>query len=210
MLKGDDAGSGPRVLNADGARRPLFFFHGDYLSGGLYVRKLASQLGPDQPLVPISPCGRVDDRVPPSYEEMAGIHLKQILDVQAEGPYWIGGVCNGGLVALEVSHLLMKQGKHVDRLVLIDASASNVRFRWLFESLPLRALSVAAPELSKRTFLFLRHSLAVLEGHTVRSLARRILGRIAGLTGLAARAGPNQEVSSIPVVFGSRMLRDHY
>jgi amino acid adenylation domain-containing protein len=112
-----------------GSKPPLFFLHGDYNSGGFYCLELARHLGTDQPFYAIPPCGLDGQPVPPSYEEMAELHLQALRAFRPHGPYLLGGTCNGGLVAFEMARRLVASGEKVDLLVLVGASAGNVRFR---------------------------------------------------------------------------------
>lgn len=144
------------ILNAEGELSPLFFLHGDYTSGGLYVRELAHHLGSERPVVAIRPCGLWGESIPPTYTEMAKIHLSQIRDVQPEGPYLLAGQCNGGLVAYEMARLLAQQGETVSRVILIHASASNLRYQSLRQHLALRFITSRYPKLADRVFLWVR------------------------------------------------------
>ena len=120
--------SAPVVQLRDGGTRPRFFFlHGDYFSGGLYCRELVRHLSPDQPFLVLPPCGTDGQPVPPGYEAMAERHLEAIRGVQPHGPYMLGGECNGGLVAYEIARRLEAQGEQVSLLMLLSASAQNVR-----------------------------------------------------------------------------------
>ena len=124
--------SEPIVLVRDGGPRPPFFFlHGDYHSGGLYCRELARHLEPSQPFYALPPFGFDGRAIPPTYAEAARIHLDAIRSIQPRGPYHLGGQCNGGLVALEVARRIRESGERVASLVLVGASAQNVRYRAL-------------------------------------------------------------------------------
>ena len=117
-----------QVLQEDGGRPPLFFFHGDLNGAGFYCRDLARHLGPDQPVYAIHPLGLDGGRVPATIEAMAEEHLKLIREVQPHGPYQIGGYCNGGLVAYETARRLAEAGERVQPVVLI-AAAADTRLR---------------------------------------------------------------------------------
>jgi amino acid adenylation domain-containing protein len=112
-------------LQADGTRRPFFFFHGDLNGGGFYCRELARHLGPDQPLFAIHPLGLDGRPVPATIEAMAAEHLTQIRAIQPHGPYFVGGYCNGGLTAYEVARALAAAGERVEPIVLIGAAADT-------------------------------------------------------------------------------------
>jgi len=121
VVKIQDGRSGP----------PLFFLHGDYNSGGFYCLRLATHLDQDIPFYALPPCGLDGGNVPPSYGDMADRHLAAIRQTQPKGPYYIGGTCNGGMVAYEIARRLSAQGEEVALLALVAASAANLRFRWL-------------------------------------------------------------------------------
>ena len=114
-----------------GTKPPLFFLHGDYLSGGFYCLELARHLGPDQPLYALPPYGLDGRRVPESYEEMATLHLQTLRAFRPLGPYRLGGTCNGGLVAFEMARQLLQSGETVERLILVGSSFLSARFRRL-------------------------------------------------------------------------------
>jgi len=118
-------------VQPEGSKPPLFFFHGDFLFGGLYLANLARYLPRDRPCYAIEPHGFDGAEPPPTIEEMAASRLKTILEVQPEGPYSLGGFCNGGLVAFQVAQLLRAQGKEVACLVLLGANGMNSRYRLL-------------------------------------------------------------------------------
>ena len=189
LLSSEDFEAPPRILNATGQQQPLFFLHGDYFSGGVYVRELARHLGSEQPVVPIGPCGLAGEPVPPSYRDMAEIHLKQICAIQSKGPYWLGGQCNGGLVAYEIAQILAEREEIVDRLVLIHASASNLRFQRLRDNLALRTLSVLDGGIGDKVFLWTRRHLDWIRRHRAQpylgisftQLARKVASLASGL-----------------------------
>jgi amino acid adenylation domain-containing protein len=142
-------------LKTGGTKRPFFFLHGDFNGGGFYSLNLARYLDEDQPFYILHPHGLDGRQVPQTIEAMAASHLEVLRSCQPEGPYMLGGFCNGALIALEMSHLLQAQGEKVDLLVLIHASATNVRFKYL-----RRLVSTFGPllrlELDKQQDLFMR------------------------------------------------------
>lgn len=46
-------------------------------------------------------------------EEIAAYDVQKIREIQPEGPYFIGGFCNGGLVAYEICRQLQEQGQPI-------------------------------------------------------------------------------------------------
>ncbi len=142
-------------FNAQPGRTPLFWFHGDFAHGGYYIRRLARLLGPQQPLTAIAPHGMDNEPIPESVQQMARERLSLILARQAQGPYRIGGYCNGALVAFEAARLLIEAGHEVEIVALIDPPTANVRpwsraiLRTLDQVLPDMQLARAYEALSR-------------------------------------------------------------
>lgn len=105
-----------------GSRRPFFFLHGAWTGGGFYCYRLARDLGPDQPFYALQPYRLDGLGVPPTFEAMATAHLEAIRAIQPEGPYLLGGFCNGGMVAAEMARQLQEQGQKVELMVMVDPS----------------------------------------------------------------------------------------
>jgi thioesterase domain-containing protein len=116
-------------VQTGGNKRPFFFLHGDFLGGGFYCLKLARHLGPDQPFYAIHPHGVSGPRLLTSVEAMAADHVEQVRSVKPEGPYLLGGYCNGALLAFEMAQQLHAQGQKVDRLVLLDPISMDRDYR---------------------------------------------------------------------------------
>jgi len=112
-----------------GSRRPFFYLHGQWRGDALYSLELARHLGPDQPFYLLEPYKFEDLSVPPSFEAMAAAHIESLRSIQPEGPYLLGGWCNGGLVAYEMARQLHAQGQTVDLLVLMDPD-SPAPYKW--------------------------------------------------------------------------------
>jgi len=115
-------------VQAGGSRAPLYFLHGDYLGRGMYCRKIARALGPEQPVFALTPCGLAGEPAPATIEEMATRHLVALRRHRAHGPYRLLGNCNGGLVALEMARRLAEEGEAVEHVFVIRTSAQNARF----------------------------------------------------------------------------------
>lgn len=100
--------------------RRLFFLHGDYNGAGLYCLNLARHLGSEYGFYTLQPHGFTEPVVPQTIEEMAADHVRTLVAFQPDGPYLLGGHCNGALIALEMAHELVRRGQQVTRLLLID------------------------------------------------------------------------------------------
>jgi len=110
------------AVQTKGSQHPFFFLHGDYKNGGFYCFPLAHSLGPDQPFYALEPYKFDDLQSMPTLEDMASAHIKSLRTVQPNGPYMLGGFCNGALVAYEMARQLHAQGQVVDLLVLMEPS----------------------------------------------------------------------------------------
>nr|HET6903405.1 amino acid adenylation domain-containing protein [Ktedonobacteraceae bacterium] len=108
------------TVKAGGSRRPFFFLHGDWHGGGLYCLNLAEHLSRDQPFYTLEPYRFEGLAVPPTLEEMAAAHIQAMRAVQPEGPYLLGGWCNGALLAYEMARQLLAAGQTVALLVALD------------------------------------------------------------------------------------------
>ncbi len=103
-----------------GSKPALFCVHG---IGGtvLRFRDLAVCLGEDQPFYGLQAKGLDGNEVcPPTIEEMAAEYLREIRQVQPEGPYCFGGYSFGGIVAMEMADQLRANGQETIFIGLFD------------------------------------------------------------------------------------------
>jgi thioesterase domain-containing protein/acyl carrier protein len=114
-------------IQAGGSRPPLFFVHGDFFLGGFYCLELARRLGTEQPFFALPQHGADGNAVPPSIEAMAADHVATLRAFQPHGPYFLGGLCNGGLIAVEMARRLMDLGERVELVAAIAAAPRNGR-----------------------------------------------------------------------------------
>jgi acyl-CoA synthetase (AMP-forming)/AMP-acid ligase II len=110
-------------LKTSGTLTPLFLVHGR--PGRAFAKPHVLRiLGPEQPVYTFQASGLDLAREPiPSVEEMARQYVEAMRSVQAEGPYFLGSVCAGGLVAVAMANQLAAVGQHVAPLMLIDPPA---------------------------------------------------------------------------------------
>ena len=113
-------------------RRPFFFLHGDINGGAFYCFKLAQSLGKEQPFYACNPYRYAEGEPLPTMEEMAAVHLAAIRAMQPDGPYLLGGFCNGALLAYEMARQLHAIGQRVDLLFMVDPSPPAFR-RWMWD-----------------------------------------------------------------------------
>ena len=104
-----------------GSQPPLFLVHaigGDILSYRRLVNRLEYL---DRPIYSIRAQGLGGDTEPiGSVAEMAALYLKEIKEVQPQGPYFLGGYSFGGTVAYEMAKQLMSAGEEVAFLGMLD------------------------------------------------------------------------------------------
>ena len=107
-------------IQSGDSRPPFFCVHG---AGGniLIYRDLARHLGTDQPFYGLQSQGLDGERpFHTRIEDMAAHYLKEIQTVQPQGPYFLGGYCMGGTVALEMAQQRYAQGQEVALLALLE------------------------------------------------------------------------------------------
>jgi amino acid adenylation domain-containing protein len=106
-----------------GARPPFYCVHA---AGGSVMpyRALATRLGPNQPFYGLQARGLDDAHAAPErIEDMAEQYIEEILRLQPDGPYYLGGHSAGGLVAYEMAKRLRERGKRIAFLALFDTWA---------------------------------------------------------------------------------------
>ena len=107
-------------------RPTIFWFHGMLTTNGWYVRDLAKNL--ESGVVMVQPHGFDGVPPPPSIEQMAEERLSEIRKIQPNGPYRIGGFCNGGVLAYHIAARLESMGEKVDQLVLAATSMTYLKY----------------------------------------------------------------------------------
>ncbi len=118
--------SSPRdslVLIRDGGSKPPLFLVHDGDGETMLYRNLAYRLDPAHKVYGIQPyaqesCPILHTRIP----EMAAYYIERIRSIQPKGPYLLGGMCAGGVIAFEMARQLQSQGEAVGMVALIDAA----------------------------------------------------------------------------------------
>ena len=112
-------------IQPGGSKPPFFCVHG---GGGniLIYRELAHHLGEDYPFYGLQARGLDEnDDYLTTVEAMAESYLREIRELQPEGPYYLGGFCMGGQVAFEIAQRLVRDREQVNLLFVIDAHNFN-------------------------------------------------------------------------------------
>jgi aspartate racemase len=109
------------VLQAGGARPPLYVVHGIY-GDVMQYRQLARGVGVDQPVYGFEArCHSNGELVLGTIEELAATYTRQMRERQPSGPYFICGYCWAGPLAFEMARQLQAGGQQVGLLALIDS-----------------------------------------------------------------------------------------
>jgi thioesterase domain-containing protein len=124
-LKGDKRQQASPILvniQSHGMSAPFFCVHaigGEVISYG----ELSQELGMEQPFYGLqSPSADFFTKSEVSIGQLATLYNREILSVQPNGPYMLGGWSMGGLVAWEMAQQLVKEGHTVALLALIDTT----------------------------------------------------------------------------------------
>lgn len=118
------------TVQTNQARRPFFYLHGNWDGPSFYCFTLARNLGFEQPFYVLEPYKFADLPVAPTCEVIAAAHLAAMRAIQPEGPYLLGGFCNGGVIAFEIAQQLQAQGEAVDLLALIEPGVAPFSLRF--------------------------------------------------------------------------------
>ena len=111
-------------IKTGGSKPPLFFIHGGHGQIFQYL-KLAPLLDDDQPVYGLEAQGLWGDQPPQtSVEDMAARYIREIREVQPEGPYTILAFSAGGVMSWEMAQQLRRAGE-TTLLGLLDAPAPS-------------------------------------------------------------------------------------
>ena len=112
--------SGPQSqifgMNTESAGRPLFWC----CQGFRELSSLAKHLGPEQPVYGMRSGHQVMVNTQSNIESLAKYYTSEILTIQQEGPYLLGGNCQAAKIAFQIARHLREQGRHVSLLCLQD------------------------------------------------------------------------------------------
>jgi amino acid adenylation domain-containing protein len=112
-------------IKPGGAKRPFFCVHA---GGGnvLSYHEMGQRFDADRRLYGLQAVGFDGKQAPlTTVEAMAELYVREIRKCQPEGPYAIGGWCQGGRIAAEMALQLQAQGQRVAYLALFDTAAKN-------------------------------------------------------------------------------------
>lgn len=125
---GDQAweGSMYRGLNLNGTLPPLFWC----FNWGKEFAGLAKALGPDQPLYGTRSGHLVLDVSPETQQQdnrrVAMQSVSEVIRIQPNGPYYIGGNCQGAAIAMETAQVLNGLALPVGLVLMMEALTDHV------------------------------------------------------------------------------------
>jgi FkbH-like protein len=172
-----------------GGARNLFLVHDGLGETLLYLnlaRRLASTLtvyGIEPRRLPGIPLAHA------SIEDMAAFYVDQIQGIQPHGPYLLGGMCAGGVIAYEMAAFLKRAGESIQMVAILDG---------------------ATPRAAKRVGRVTRARLSRLEGTLAQLRATNAAGllQMISIAGAIARKACNlvvYEASSVVKRFSVRL-----
>ncbi|MGR3407491.1 thioesterase domain-containing protein, partial [Roseovarius indicus] len=105
---------------AKAEKRMPFFIVAGMFGNVLNLRHLALSME-DRPVYGLQARGLIGNEAPhETVEEAAADYIAEMLTIQPEGPYMIGGFSGGGITAYEIARQLKAAGKEVAMLVMLD------------------------------------------------------------------------------------------
>lgn len=115
-------------IRPGGEKPPIFFVH-DGNGETLLYRTLALQLDAGHPIYGLQPAMKGDAFVHTRIADMAAAHVKAIRAVQPRGPYFITGLCAGGVISFEMAQQLQAAGETTQFVGIIDAADVHAQER---------------------------------------------------------------------------------
>lgn len=110
-----------------GNKNTFFLIH-DGDGETLLYRNLAAYLPDDMSVIGIEPYALPNmPMAHRSIEDMADFYVSKIKEKQEQGPYLLGGMCAGGLLAYVVADKLSKSGEKIEIVAILDAATPNAR-----------------------------------------------------------------------------------
>jgi amino acid adenylation domain-containing protein len=106
-------------IQGSGSRPPLYCV-GEVSGEVIVFRRLALELGPDQPLYGLQPFRVLGSLL--SVEQLAAAYIDEIRKTGESRPFCLLGYCFGGLVAVEMARQLQRSGNTTPMVVLIDGA----------------------------------------------------------------------------------------
>ena len=129
-----------------GGRGPALFLIHDGLGDTLLYKNLAWRMPETVKVYGIDPhasgsCPTLHTRIP----DMAAHYVEQVLRIQPAGPYLLGSLFAGGMVAFEMALQLEEEGHAIGLVALLDAPGPRFQLKtWLRYERSLKRFGAAS------------------------------------------------------------------
>lgn len=153
-----------------GSKPPIFFVH--FVGGNvLGYSELSELLGQNQPFYGLQSVGLDGKEIPyERIEDMAAHYIQEILTIQPNGPFFLGGGCMGGIIAFEMAQQLVADGEKVAFLGMLET--------WLPQSVGFH--SYGFPML-RRLYIGILHQFDILKNSGWQAWIEHLKQKIAAL-----------------------------
>ncbi|TAH07986.1 MAG: non-ribosomal peptide synthetase, partial [Sphingobacteriia bacterium] len=150
-------------IKPNGKKPPLYVIHGDGLNVMVF-NAFAQFLDEDQPVIGIQAKGLNGIDFPAdTIEAIAAEYLKEIMEHNPTGPYLFAGYSFGGLVAYELTQQVMKLGKKVKLLGILDTNISNESYYYKGINPIIPKIKRQIPKMVFNLSLFFKNPIDFLE-----------------------------------------------
>jgi amino acid adenylation domain-containing protein len=173
-------------IQLSGSKLPFFCVPGNLGNVFIELGDLARHLGPDYPLYGLQ------DGIhnPAQIEALAAHYVTEIRTAQPQGPYLLGGVCSGGVVAFEMAQQFLAQGQEVGLLALVEPSPPRKPGLRSYLEITVAILRRAVERSGHHSRQFRRHASGERETYT--RLKAKVMANMYALARYAPQAYPGQ------------------
>jgi thioesterase domain-containing protein/acyl carrier protein len=122
-----------------GPATPFFLVAGMF-GNVLNLRHLGTILGNERPFYGLQARGLFGDQPPhTTIEDAARDYIREMREVQPNGPYMLGGFSGGGIIAYEIAQQLRNAGENVAALIMLDTPLPQRRPLTLRDRMAIQA-----------------------------------------------------------------------
>jgi thioesterase domain-containing protein len=119
---------------------PPFFLVAGMFGNVLNLRHLGTILGNERPFYGLQARGLFGDQPPhTTIEDAARDYIREMREVQPNGPYMLGGFSGGGIIAYEIAQQLRNAGENVAALIMLDTPLPQRRPLTLRDRMAIQA-----------------------------------------------------------------------
>ncbi len=167
------------VLIREGQGRPPIFLVHDGDGETMLYRNLALRLTEGHAVYGLQPYAL--SGVPMAHTritDMAAYHVRRMRSIQPEGPYYVGGMCAGGVIAFEIALQLERAGQDVALVALIDAADARAQPKtWRVANKRLRNFSSTLREDQQASLGRRAWSISIKVARKVKNLTSYLVGQ---------------------------------